>query len=192
MSSEIEDIVADSIEELAVDDLIENREESEGNNRTPRWELFVAFTSSILAVLSALAALMATFASDKATVALSNEGSFSSSAEGLDASRTVLHAKFEILKAMNQSPSEDDLAELQHLDRKRSEMRARIASAGAVSDHQLKAHDRLAIAVTLFQVTMLLGGVAVMVKRRLVWFFGLGFSAVGCVFLLLGMMGYLY
>lgn len=189
MPAEIEEIVSDSIEELAVDDLVE--EERSSRRRKPRWEMWVALSSSLLAVLAAGAALLATFASDRAATAQASQAEYAAVAEGVDASHTMLRAKAEILHALGagQPPQHD--VELRVVQAQQQAVRHRLNEFVARGERANQVHDRLAIALTLFQVHMLLGGLAVMVERAVIWRFGFVFTTLGAGFLVAGVHGYL-
>lgn len=187
MSGNIEEMVSNSVEDIAVVDVVEKTKQRKKN----RWEVWVALSSSLLAVLSAVAALLATFASDEAAIALSNESDFAAYAGGLATSRTMLQAKLELLASMGKPPTDADVDELKRIDAESkalSERSKRYETEGAKA---FKTHDLLAIAVTLFQVTMLLSGVAVMVDRAVIWHFGLAFSMIGLLFFVRGLIGYM-
>jgi hypothetical protein len=193
MASEIEEIVSEGIEEIAVDDVIDEQHGDGGHaERRPRWELWVALSSSLLAVLSAIAALLATFASDEAAVALSDQTDYAAYAEAVTAGHTILKAKLDILSSLGDTPSKEDIAELDRLHALANEFRERGHTAKDTSEFEFKVHDRLAIGVTLFQVTMLLGGLSIMVQRRAIWHFGLLFTLFGMIFFIYGVFGYIF
>jgi len=192
MASEIEEIVSENIGEIAVDDVIEEQHEKVmSSERKPRWELWIALASSLLAVLSAIAALLATFASDEAAIALSDETDYSAYAEAVTASHTILKAKLDILASLGKTPSKEDIAELNRIHALSQELKTRGRMAKEEGDFKFKIHDRLAIGVTLFQVTMLLGGLSIMVQRVMIWRFGLLFTLLGMFFFIYGLLGYL-
>lgn len=191
MASEIEEVVSESIGEIAIDDVIEEQHEKAVHAKgKPRWELWVALASSLLAVLSAIAALVATFASDEAAIALSDKTDYAGYAEAVAAGHTMLKAKLDILTSLGKTVSEEDVAELNRIHALSKEFRARVGAAEEKSEVKFKIHDRLAIGVTLFQVTMLLGGLSIMVQRVAIWHFGLLFTLLGMFFFIYGLLGY--
>jgi hypothetical protein len=187
MASEVEDLVSDTVEEIAVKEVVEQTNEG----KKDRWQRWLALSSTLLAVLSVVAALLANFASDEAAVALSNDTDYSAYAEGADTSRTILKAKLELLAAMGKPATDSDLEELKRLEAQARTFRERSNSSEKQGTDAFRTHDSLAIAVTLFQVTMLLGGVAVMMNQVLIWRFGLAFSVVGLIYFARGVAGYM-
>jgi len=189
MASEIEEIVNDSIEEIVMEDIVEHKQES--RSKKQGWELWVALSASLLAVLSAMTALLASFTSDEAALALSNQSDYVLYAEGVDTSHTVLKTKLDLLASMGKPAAAEDIEELNQMEEQGKAFRERSEVYEEEASYVFKTHDSLAIAVTLFQMTMLLGGVAVMVDRVAIWRFSLVFSAIGLIYLIRGLMGYL-
>ena len=187
MAADIEEMVSSSVEDLAVVDVVEKTK----RRKKDRWEIWVALSSSLLAVLSAVAALLATFASDEAAIALSNESDYTAYAGALATSRTMLQAKLELLASMGKPATEGDVDELRRIEVEGKALSERSKRYETEGTKAFKAHDLLAVAVTLFQVTMLLSGVAVMVDRAVIWHFGLAFSMIGLFFFVRGLIGYM-
>lgn len=187
MGSEIDEIVDESIEDIGIDDVLERNEEPPG--KKPAWENWVAMSSSLLAVFSAIAALLATFESDKAAIAESSETVYAAYQEGAQSSYQVMQAKLDILAAMGKQPSPEDKEKLERIKAQAEVMKAKAAAYNEEGESRYHTHDHLAIAVTLFQLTILLGGLAVLVQRRFFWLFGLGFSVIGLGFLVSGLTG---
>lgn len=190
MPDEIQEVVAESIEEIVMDDVVGEEKKGKRHAR-PRWEIWIALFSSLLAVLSAVAALLANFVSDRAAIALDNEGDYAAYAEGVNVSQTILKSKLEILRALGKQPTAEDLDEVRRVEEQRKEFQARGREFEEDGERSFKVHDHLAMAVTLFQVHMLLGGLAVIVERAAIWRFGMVFSAGGLFCLVYGIIGYL-
>lgn len=187
MVNEIDEIVDDVIEDLGVDAVIEHEREQ---GIKPRWEGWVALSASVLAVLSAVSALYATFAADEAAIAEADETTYSAYREGAQASYHVLRAKVEILEALGQPPTAEAQEELELYRLQAEEYREKAAEYDQEGRDEFVAHDRLAIAVTLFQVAILLGGLAVVVQRPALWIFGLSFGFSGLALMAWGLINF--
>lgn len=189
MPGEIDEVVSERIDELA-----DEMKEVEAAQR-PRWELWVSLFSSLLAVMSAVVALLATFASDEASKMSSLTLEDDVYIEGLVTTRSILTTKIELLNAVGQRAHQDmqntlkqvetnlDEAELRRVDTTLGVLKRNGKAAKEESDHYLEAHDKMVIAVTLFQLHILLGGLAVMVHRISVWRVGFLFTGIGGIFL---------
>jgi len=185
MTDEIEEIVNDGIEDIAVDSLVENHIETQAVK--PRWENWVALSSSLLAVLSASAALMATFTSDEAAIAESAETVYTAYKEGALASYYTLQSKIEILDALGKSPTKSDEEQLIQLKERIKTYKIKVEENDQEGKQKYKVHDMLAIGVTLFQVAILMGGFSILIQRPGFWLFGMLFMLVGLGFMARGL-----
>ena len=188
MATEIDEIVDDSIEDIGIDAVLE-RDDPESADKKAAWENWVALTSSLLAVVSAIAALLATFESDKAAIAESAETVYSAYQEGANANYTILQTKLDLLAAMGKPVNAEDQEQLTSIKASIQHMKDKASAYDHAGQQNYKTHDRLAIAVTLFQMSILMGGLAVLVQRRAFWLFGMGFSLAGLGFLTYGLFG---
>ncbi|MEJ2620782.1 MAG: DUF4337 family protein [Candidatus Thiodiazotropha sp.] len=165
MENDLEEIVNDNIDEIGVDAVIERQQE--GARKPPRWESWVALSSSLLAVLSAMTALYATFAAYHAIL-----------------------AKIDILMAFEKpvDPADHKAAEAHMI--LIEEYKKQDEASAELGEVEYKTHDQLAIAVALYQVAILLGGLAVVVQRPALWVFGMSFVVVGLWFMGNGLIEY--
>jgi hypothetical protein len=188
MANDLEEMVNDNIEEIGVDAVIERQQEPV--RTIPSWETWVALASSLLAVLSAIAALYATFASDEAAIAEANETTIAAYAAGAEAAYGTLETKLYILTALGKPVDPSDMAEMENQAHQAKLFREQAKHYDRTGGVKYKTHDQLAIAVALFQVAILLGGLAVVVQRPALWGFGLTFVVGGVGFMGLGLMNY--
>ena len=188
MADYLEEIVNDNIEDIGVDAVLERQKEETAG--TSRWEGWVALTSSLLAVLSAITALYATFASDKASIAESQETVVAAYASGAEATYHVLRVKIDMLKALGKPVEPEDEAALREGELKVKQYREKTRASNRTGGYEFKTHDQLTIAVALFQVTILLGGLAVVVQRPKLWMFGLCFTVAGVWFMGRGLIDF--
>ncbi|MCG8425735.1 MAG: DUF4337 domain-containing protein [Chromatiales bacterium] len=190
MAADFEDIVNNSIEDIGVDAVIEHQQEKEPVDKA-RWELWVALTSSLLAVLSAIAALYATFAADEAAIAEAQETVVAAYVSGAEATYSVLRTKIDILKALGKPVDAADEAAMEEYALQVKTYREKSLEYDREGGRKYKTHDHLAIAVTLFQVAILLGGLAVVVQRPALWTFGMSFVVGGVWFMAWGLTDFM-
>ncbi len=188
MPDHLEEIVKDNIEDIGVDAVLERQKEATAG--TSRWEGWVALSSSLLAVLSAITALYATFASDKASIAESQKTVIATYASGADATYHVMRVKIDMLKALGKPVDPADEATLKERKLQVEQYREKINASSQAGGYDYKTHDQLTIAVALFQVTILLGGLAVVVQRPKLWLFGMSFMVGGIWFMGRGLVDY--
>lgn len=184
---EFEETVAQGVEEA--EKLIEQEAENPGDR--PRWEMWAALSASLLAVLSVTAALLATFAYDSMQDAATEEAVASSNRAAARASYYALETKRDILAALGKpQPAGDEALMADYLKRSKS-LKEQISASTEKSEQEESSHELLAIAVSLFQMGIMLGSSAVLARRRALWLFGLVFAATGLGFMAAGLAFYL-
>lgn len=183
---EFEETVAQSLEEA--EKLIE--QEAEAPKDRPRWEMWAAISASLLAVLSVTAALYATFAFDSEQDAATEETIASVERATLRSSYHALETKRDILAALGKPLPAGDAALMADLLRQSESLKEEIRASKEKSKQEEDAHDLLAVAVSLFQLGILLGSTAVLTKRRALWLFGLVFAVAGIGFMAAGLALY--
>ena len=130
------------------------------------WGERVALTTALFAVFAAVSSLLSTHESDKAIlyrVESSDQWSYYQ-AKGIKGIVTQsADDKERYLK--DQETIKDEAEKLTH-----------------ESEHAMHVHEFFAFAVTIFQVATAIGAIAVLVKKRPIWFTSLALGAVGIAF----------
>ncbi len=161
-----------------------------------RWVLGVALSSAIFAALAAVASLLAGHHVNEAlitqidannqTIEASNQWAYYQ-AKGVKAA--VLSSRMELLAALDKKPSEADEAKTQQYveDQKEITEKAhgfeeKAREIKEEGERHLNWHVMLARAVTMFQVSIAVAAISVLVQRRRFWFVSLFFGAIGVYF----------
>jgi hypothetical protein len=153
-----------------------------------KWVLGVALTAAFLAVLAAITALIAEHHADEAMILQiqsSDQWNFYQ-AKGIKAN--LLNTKTEILSALDKTVDEKDKAKLEKYQKDQAEIKAKAEELQHESEMHLSHHAVLARGVTMFQVAIAVGAIAVLTKRRRFWFGSLAFGLVGVFFFLWGIL----
>ncbi len=177
--SEIEEQLDHSIEEI---ETIMEEEAVDSHGVHEKWVTQVALSSTIMAVLAAIMALFATYASDEAFVEQSQSGTQLAYYETKRVNHNVLKNKHDILMALGKQLDEAEVALLNKYHREIEDLKKEFERAEDETSHLFETHDLFAIAVTLLQVAIAVGGISVIIRHRKVWTFSLIFATVGLFF----------
>ena len=153
-----------------------------------KWVLGVALTAAFLAVLAAITALIAEHHADEAMILQiqsSDQWNFYQ-AKGIKAN--LLNTKAEILSALDKTVDEKDKSKLEKYEKDQAGIKAKAEELQHESEKHLGHHAVLARGVTMFQVAIAVGAIAVLTKRRQFWFGSLAFGVVGVFFFLWGLL----
>lgn len=163
--------------ELAMDSM--KRDEAEW---TPnKWHTWVAMSTLLMALLAAVGALLAGITAHEALLYRTEEVIAISIVEGSQVCVEVLKAKHEILISLGEMPDEAEIAQIQAYDTKVAEFAKEAAREEASAQKAIHPHLIFAIAVTLLAVGTSLGGMAIILDQKLLWYTGMVFGVVGTI-----------
>lgn len=153
-----------------------------------RWILFVALTTTFLAVFAAVTALLAGHHANEAMIdqMQSSDQWAYYQAKGIKSS--ILQTKMELLESLGKDPPPGDKEKLTGYKNEQKEIEKIAREKGESSEKHLSTHVTMARGVTVFQVAIALGAIAVVTKRKPLWYVSLVLGAGGIMFLTWGLM----
>jgi len=152
------------------------------------WVSRVAVSSALLAVAAAISALLAGHHANEAMLEqmqATDQWAFYQ-AKGIKSS--VLSAKLDLLEAVGKPASPDDHAKVAKYDGEQKEIEEKGHELEHSSEAHMVRHNQLARGVTIFQIAIALGAIAVLARRPKLWWVSLAMFAGGLVFLILGIV----
>ncbi len=144
------------------------------------WSMYVAISTAMVAVLAALAGLLAGHHSNEALIEQiksSDQWAFYQ-AKGIKAE----------IKSIAVDGATPDTAAIEKYKKEQEEIKEKAEEFEKSSEIHLTKHVSIARSVTLFQVAIAISAIAILTRRKVLWFAGLAFSAVGIVFFLMGIL----
>jgi len=150
-----------------------------------KWILGVALSTAILAAVAAIASLLAGQHINEGLISQirASDNWAYYQAKGIKAG--VLDAKMELLKAQGKAPSGEDVARAAKYIAEQDDLSKEARMLEHESNEHIERHEKLASAVTLFQIGIAVSAIAVLTKMRWFWYVGLGFGCAGVVFLVI-------
>ena len=152
------------------------------------WTLGVALSSALLAGLAAISSLLAGHHSNEALIEQlqsSDQWSFYQ-AKGIKAA--MLATKMELLAAGGKSSSAKDEEMVNAYKQEQTEIQLRANEKQESAEAHLHLHVIFARGVTLFQIAIAIGAIAVLTNRKKFWFVSLVLGLCGMYFLLRGLI----
>jgi len=143
------------------------------------WSMYVAISTAIVAVLAALAGLMAGHHSNEALI------------DQIKASDQWAYYQAKGIKAEIKQIAVNgvvDTAAVEKYKKEQEEIKEKADEHEKSSEAHLSHHILLARSVTLFQIAIAISAIAILTRKKFMWFTGLGFSAIGIVFFVLGLI----
>lgn len=169
----------------------------------PRWTQYLSVSTAMLAVLAAVASLQSGAYSNNAILA-KNEGVLQQAkasdawsyfqAKGTRA--TLLDAQAEALAQSNPTAAgamrqavERYKSEQKEIQQQARELEKNVQENNERAEAFLERHHQFARAVTFSQISIAMAAIAALMKKKWLWFLGLGAGVAGIVFMVRGFWG---
>jgi Domain of unknown function (DUF4337) len=193
--------------EIPTEHLHEQIEEGAEEKRE-RWTMMLALSTAFMAVLAAFAGLLAGHhanealvermkASDqwnfyqaknlKQEIAVNTDMILQAVGAGRAAQTAISSGKTSTEPAAT-APQADHSKDIARYEKEKAEIKKEAEEDEAVSEAHLAKHVPLARAVTAFQVAIAISAIAVLTRRKNLWYAGLGLTAIGVFFLIVGIL----
>ena len=152
------------------------------------WVLGVALSSALLAGLAAVGALMAGHHANEAMLAQIESSDQWSYFEAKSIKQGQLATKIDVLSALGKAPANADEAKITQYDAEKEQIQRKAEQLEKDAQDHLRTHQALAASVTMFQIAIAIGAIAVLIRRRAFWLGSLLVGAMGIVFFIQSFM----
>ena len=153
-----------------------------------KWVLFVALTTAVFAVLAAITGLIASDHADEAMLAQIKSSDQWAFYEAKSIKSGTIDQANKILLALGKTPAAEDAEKIKSNKNDQAKIMQDAKDFQKESDGHLARHKILAKGVTLFQVAISIGAIAIITKRKSLWYMSIGFAAIGIFFLMQGVL----
>jgi hypothetical protein len=148
----------------------------------------VALSTALLAVIAAVAALLAGHAANEAVLEQIEASDKWTFYQSKSIKETVLTSKLALLGAFDKQVDAKDRAKLAEYKSDMEEIKKEAEAKEAESAAHMRHHVVLARGVTFFQIAIALSAIAVLTKKRPLWLGSLALGAIGGFFFFRGLL----
>jgi hypothetical protein len=148
-----------------------------------RWVLGVALSSALLAGLAAVSSLMAGHHANEAMMSQIESSDQWSYYQAKGIKETALSSKVEILDALGKPVSASDKAKVAQYQGDKEQIAKKADDLEKDAQTHLRTHEVLASSVTMFQIAIAVGAIAVLIRQRGFWLASLVVGLAGVAFL---------
>lgn len=161
------------------DDIKEKAEEA-SREKEKKWLMYVAISTALVAVFAALTALIAGHHSNEALIEqikASDQWAYYQ-AKGIKAE----------IKSLGAGMSKNDTADVNRYKREGEEIKRIAEEHQQESARHLDKHIILSRAVTLFQIAIAISAIAILTRKKFLWYGGMVLALGGIVLFLVGVL----
>jgi len=181
--------------EVPTEHLTEEIQEKAEEKRE-RWTLYLALSTALMAVLAAIAGLLAGHHANEALIERVKSSDQWNFYQSKNLKEEIAINTDQILHALNAgrsgeagtAPVADHSKDIARYEKEREEIKKSAQEAERESEAHLNKHVPLATAVTAFQIAIAISAIAILTRRKKLWFGGLLLTIIGIVFLILGIL----
>src|SRR5215469_12310341 len=156
-----------------------------------RWTLYVALSTAFMAVLAAVAGLMAGHHANEALIERVKASDQWNFYQSKNLKQEIAINTDQILHALGRTDTAVSVhsADIARYDQEKAAIKKEAEDAEKKSEDHLGKHVPLASAVTAFQIAIAISAIAILTRRKVLWYAGLGLTGTGLIFFLLGALG---
>ena len=154
----------------------------------PPWTSAVALSAAILAVLAAVASLLAGHHANEAMLEQMQASDTWAFYQAKSIKGAVLDTRLQLLAALGKPGSDSDRQKMAAYEEEGKHIEEQGKENEQSSKRHMERHNGLARAVTVLQVAIALAAIAVLTRRRNVWFGSLGLGVLGAIFIALAVV----
>ena len=154
------------------------------------WTQGVALSSALMAVLAAVAALLSGHHANEGVLEQIRASNRWSQYQSKSIKSTVLGSKIEMLTEMEKTPKKDDVEKIEKYKEEMKEIQETATELEHASAQHMLTHSSLARTVTTLQVAIALAAIAVLTRKKWLWFVSLGLTAIGAALFAIALGGH--
>ena len=162
-------------EELAQDRATERRDR--------QWLNLLGLSTGIFSALAAIAAMQAGYLANEGTLAQIKAADAWSFYQAQSTKRHLAESDVLLLTSLQRPIPADLQSQIQMLKQKQATLQTEAQTLQQESANKLQQHELFARSVAALQVAISLGAVAVLLRKRTVWYVSLGIAAIGLSFM---------
>ena len=167
--------------ELASELITETTKEDKEKDERERWHKQVAFSTLVMAVLTAIGALLAGITAHNALLERTQEIVEISILGGDRVNIEVLKAKHDVLISLGETPEESEIDQIRAYELEIEELKGDAAGEETEILSTNFSHLVFSIAVTLLAVGITVSGMSIIVEQKYLWIVGIILGVVGAV-----------
>lgn len=162
--------------------------QEEAREAREQWVLGVALSTAILAVLAAVSSLLAGHHSNEALIEQIQASDQWAYYQAKGIKSAVLESRIETLQDLGRQASAEDQEKVATYKQEQQQIEETAREKEKASSLHLMAHDMLTKGVTAFQIAIALSAIAVLTRRKWLWYDAGALGLIGLIYLVHGLL----
>jgi hypothetical protein len=163
-------------------------EEAEEKERE-KWSLYVVLSTALMAVMAAFSGWLGGHHANEALIAQMKSSDQWAYYQAKGIKSEIAASEGKVISSVTHQPQPvDDQKRVEKYAKEQENIKQAAEEFQKESEQHLDEHMILSRAVTLFQISITLAAISVLMRKRVLWMFSILISLVGLVFLVMGLM----
>lgn len=167
--------------------------QEKAEEKRERWTLYLALSTALMAVLAAVAGLLAGHHANEALVERVKASDAWNFYQSKSLKQEIAVTTGKVLQAV--APAHPGAAgaaslatnpDIARYDKEKEDIKKQAEEHERLSEAHMNKHVPLSGAVTAFQIAIAISAIAILTRRKTLWFAGLALTAAGIIFFLIG------
>ena len=180
--AEMQEDTAEALKEMK-EELAEERAEQSQERQSLN---LIGLSTAIFSTLAAIAAMQGGYFANEGMLSQIKSSNSWSQFQAKSTKRHIEESNVTILQALQKPVPAKTTTELAKLNREQQEIQQEARKLQAESAQHLARHELFARSVAALQVGISMGAIAALTRKQIVWYVGLGISAIGIGFMVVG------
>jgi hypothetical protein len=166
---------------------INEKAEKKKEEEREAWVLYVALSTAVMAVLAAIAGLLSGHHVNEAMIDQIKASDQWAYYQAKGIKFEIAASTDKILHTLSTKPVEEN-KDLQRYEQEKNEIKSVAEEHTKDSENHLSIHVTLSKAVTIFQIAIAISAIAILTRKKILWYAAMILTAGGMVFLIIGVM----
>lgn len=153
-----------------------------------RWTMHVALSTAIIAVLAAIAGLYGNHHANEAMLDQIKSSDQWAYYQSKSIKSEIAASTAQILAAVDKPLPKENEDKMKKYEKDKADIKELAEVAEKSSEGHMRQHIVLSRAVTIFQIAIAISAIAILTRRKLMWYASMLLAAAGCIFLVLGFL----
>ncbi len=151
-----------------------------------RWTLYVAMSTAIIAVLAAIAGMMGNHHANEAMLEQISSSDKWAYYQSKSIKAELAASTAQILTSLDKPLPADNVQKMAKYEKDKAEIKEKAEEEENSSAAHMRKHVNFSKGVTIFQIAIAISAIAILTRRKVMWYASMLLSVGGCVYLVLG------
>ena len=148
-----------------------------------RWTLYVALSTAIIAVLAAIAGMLGNHHANEAMLEQISSSDKWAFYQAKSIKAEVAASTAQILAALDKPLPADNAAKMEQYKADKEKIKEQAEEEEKSSAAHMRVHVVYSRAVTIFQIAIAISAIAILTKKKMMWYASMVLMGAGCYFL---------